>query len=63
MSDYKIITTPFLSGTKFENEKDTPLVDFKLYRHLMGIILYLTKSHSNLSYIIGAVYTYMEEPH
>lgn len=27
MSDYKPTPTPFLSGVKFEDGKDTPLVD------------------------------------
>ena len=31
MSDCKPIATPFLSGIKLENGKDTPLVDCTLY--------------------------------
>ena len=63
MSDCKPTTTPFLSGIKLENGKDTPLVDCTLYRQLVGSLLYLTHSRPNLSYVVGAVSRYMQEPH
>lgn len=63
MSDCKPKTTPFLPGIKLENGKDTPLVDWTLYLQLVGILLDLTHSHPNLSYAVGAVYRYMQEPH
>eukprot|EP00253_Pinus_taeda_P025750 PITA_25750 len=51
MSDCKPAATPFLSGIKLENGKDTPLVDFTLYRQLVGSLLYLTHSCPDLSYV------------
>jgi hypothetical protein len=63
MSDCKPTTTPFLSGIKLEDGKDTPLVDCTLYRQLVGSLLYLTHSHPDLSYAVGAVSRYMQEPH
>lgn len=63
MSDYKPKTTSFLSGIKLENGKDTPLVDCTFYRQLVGSLLYLTHSCPDLSYAVGAVSIYMQEPH
>eukprot|EP00253_Pinus_taeda_P023541 PITA_23541 len=63
MSDCKPAATPFLSGIKLENGKDTPLVDCTLYRQLVGSLLYLTHSRPDLSYVVGAVSRYMREPH
>eukprot|EP00253_Pinus_taeda_P019211 PITA_19211 len=63
MSDCKPTATPFLSGIKLENGKDTPLVDCTLYRQLVGSLLYLTHSRPDLSYAVGAVSRYMQEPH
>ena len=62
-SDCKPATTPFLSWIKLENGKDTPLVDCTLYRQLVGSLLYLTHSRLDLSYAVGAVSRYMQEPH
>ena len=55
--------TPFLFGVKLEDGGDTPLADCTRYRQLVGSLLYLTHSHPDLSYAIGAVSRYMQEPH
>jgi hypothetical protein len=44
MIDYKSSPTPFLSGVKLEDGRETPLVDNTLYKQLVGIMLYLTHS-------------------
>jgi hypothetical protein len=63
MTDYKSTSTPFLSGVKLEDGGDTPLVDNTLYKQLVGILLYLTHSRPDLSYAVGAVSRFMQEPH
>jgi hypothetical protein len=63
MIDYKFAPTPFLSGIRLEDGGDTPLVDNALYRKLVGILLYLTHTRSDISYVVGAVSRYMQEPH
>lgn len=63
MSDCKPTNTPFLSGINLENGKDTPLVDYTLYRQLVGSLIYLTHSCPDLSYVVGEVSRYMQEPH
>ena len=63
MTNCKPTATPFLSGVKLEDGGDTPLVDHARYRQLVGSLLYLIHSHPDLSYVVGAVYRYMQEPH
>ena len=63
MADCKPAPTPFLSGVRLEDGGDTPLVDSTLYRQLVGSLLYLTHSRPDLSYAVGAVSRYMQEPH
>ena len=63
MTDCKPAPTPFLSGVRLEDGGDTPLVDSTLYRQLVGSLLYLTHSRPDLSYAVGAVSRYMQEPH
>jgi hypothetical protein len=63
MTYCKYSLTPFLSGVKLEDGRETPLVDNRLYRQLLGTLLYLTHSRPDLSYAVGAVSRFMQEPH
>jgi hypothetical protein len=63
MTYCKSSLTPFLSGVKFEDGGDTPLVEKKLYDQLVGIFLYLTHSRPDLLYAVGVVSKFMQEPH
>jgi hypothetical protein len=63
MIDCKFSLTPFLSGVKLEDGGETPLVDNTLYRQLVGSLLYLTHSRPDLSYAVGVVSRFMQEPH
>jgi hypothetical protein len=63
MTDCKSALTPFLSGVKLEDGRETPLVDSTLYRQLVGSLLYLTHSKLYLSYAVGAVSRFMQETH
>jgi hypothetical protein len=63
MTNCKSAPTPFLSGIRLEDGEDTPLVDNTLHRQLVGSILYLTHTCPNISYAVGAVSRYMQEPH
>jgi hypothetical protein len=63
MTDFKSALTPFLSRVKLEDGGDTPLVDNTLYKQLVGILLYLTHYKPDLSYAVGAVSRFMQEPH
>jgi hypothetical protein len=63
MTDCKSAPTPFLLGVKLEDGGDSPLVGNTLYKQLVGSLLYLTHSRLDLSYAIGAVSRFMQEPH
>jgi hypothetical protein len=63
MIDDKSARTPFPLGVKIEDGRDTPLVDNTLYINLVGILMYLTHSRPDLSYAVGTVSRFMQEPH
>jgi hypothetical protein len=62
MTDCKSTPSPFLSGVKLEDRGETPLVDNTLYIQLVGSLLYLTHSKLDLSYEVGTVSRFMQEP-
>jgi hypothetical protein len=59
MKNCKFSSTPFLSGVKLEDGKETPPVDITLYRQVVGSLLYLTHSRTDLSYTVGIVSWFM----
>jgi hypothetical protein len=63
MTDCKSALTPFLSGVELEYGGETPLVDITLYKQLVGSLLYFTQSRLDLSYAVGVVSRFMQEPH
>jgi hypothetical protein len=63
MTDYKSAPTPFLSGVKHEDGGETPLVESRLYRQLVGSLVYLTHSRPDLSYAVNTVSKFMRDLH
>jgi hypothetical protein len=63
MMDCKSSPTPFLFGIRLEDGGDTPIVDNTLYRNLVGSLFYITHTHPSISYVVGEVSRYMQEPH
>jgi hypothetical protein len=59
MTDCKSALTPFLSGVRLEDGRETPLVNITLYRQIVGSFLYLTHSRPDLSYAVGIVSRFM----
>ena len=53
----------FFSGIKLRYFGASPLVDNLLYIQLVRILLYLTHSLPDLSYVIGVLSRYMHPPH
>jgi hypothetical protein len=63
MTYCKPYPTPFQSGVRLEDVGASPLVDCTRYQQLVGSLLYLTHSRPDISYVVGSVYRYMQEPH
>ena len=59
MEDCKATPFPFLSGIRLEEGGSTPLVDITLFRELIVILLYLTHSILDISYIVSDDPRYM----
>ena len=55
MAECKESKSPFLSGIKLHEFGNSPLVDFTLYKKLLGILLYLTHTRPDLSYVVSVV--------
>jgi hypothetical protein len=63
MTECKPIGSPLFSGVRLEDGVTTPLVDSTLYWQLVGSLLYLTHTRTDLSYAVSVVSRYMQEPH
>jgi hypothetical protein len=62
MDDCKPTPSPFQYGFKLSATCTSPDVDATLYRQLVGILLYLTHTHPDLSFVVGLVAQYMKTP-
>ena len=63
MEHCKLAPSPFQSRVKLSATCISPEVDATLYCHLVGSILYLTHSCPDLSFSVGHVSRYMQNPH
>eukprot|EP00253_Pinus_taeda_P008785 PITA_08785 len=63
MEDCKPTPSPFQSGAKISVTSTSPEVDATLYLHLVGKLLYLTPTHLDLSFVVGLVAWFMQNPH
>ena len=63
MVEFKAAPFPFLLGINLEDGDSTPLVGATLYRKFIGIIMYLTRSQTEISYTGNVVPSYMHNPH
>ena len=63
MSDCKPCNTPCEVGLKWSTNSTQKKVDGKLYRQLVGNLLYLTITRPDIAYAVGIVSRYMADPH
>ena len=63
MSDCKASKSPFLFGIKLHEFGNSSLVDFTLYRNLVGSLLYLTNTRPDLYYVVSVVARHMNQKH
>eukprot|EP00253_Pinus_taeda_P033296 PITA_33296 len=62
MEDCKPAPSPFQSGVKLSVSCISPEVDATLYRQLVGKLLYLTHTRPDLSFVVGLVDRFMQNP-
>ena len=55
--------TPFLSGVKLEEADSSPMVNNTLYRQLIGCLLYLTHTRTDIYNAVSVDSIYMDHPH
>ena len=55
--------TPFLSGVELEETNSTPLENNTLYKQLVGCLLYLTHTRTDIYYAVSVAYRHIEQPH
>jgi len=63
MADCNPTPTPFQLGVVLSTTCTTPSVDATLYRQLVCSLLYLTHSHPNISFVVGFVSCFSQDPH
>lgn len=63
MLDCKASPTLFQSGVTLSTSYSSPLVDATLYRQLVGSLLYLTHTCLDLSFAVGLVSQFSQDPH
>jgi hypothetical protein len=63
MEDSKPTPSPFQSGVKLDATCTSPEFDATLYCYLVGSLLYLTHTCSDISFVVGLVARYMQTPH
>eukprot|EP00253_Pinus_taeda_P006817 PITA_06817 len=62
MEDCKPAPSPFQSGVKLSVSCTFPEVDATLYRQLVGKLLYLTHTRPDLSFVVGLVARFLQNP-
>jgi hypothetical protein len=55
--------TPMQAKLKLKRESDSSGVDATMYRSLVGSLMYLTHTRTDLAFAVGYMSSYMEEPH
>ena len=63
VEDCKPTPSPFQSGAKLSITCTSPEVDATLYRQLVGKLLYLTHTRPDLSFVVGLIARFMQNPH
>src|SRR5882757_6614653 len=63
MAEFRPAPFLFLSGINLEEGKHTPPMDCTIYRQLIGSLLYLTHSRTDICYAMNVVSRYMQQPH
>ena len=63
MAECKAAKSPFLSGIKMHEFGNSPLVDIRRYRKLVGILLSVNHTRPDLSYVVSDIEINMHHTH
>ena len=63
MANCKVDPFPLLSEVSLEEGKNTPPMDYTIYRQLIGSLIYFTHSWPDICYAMNVVSRYMQQPH
>eukprot|EP00253_Pinus_taeda_P002414 PITA_02414 len=63
MEDCKLAPSPFHSRAKISVTCTSPKVDATLYRQLVGKLFYLNHTLPDLSFVVGLIARFMQNPH
>jgi hypothetical protein len=62
MEDSKHVSTPMVTGCKLSKDDDSPNVDQRSYRSMIGSLLYITTSHPDIMHVVRMVGRYQAAP-
>jgi hypothetical protein len=62
MEDSKPVGTPMVTGYKLSKNDDSPDVDQRSYRSMIGSLLYITASRPDIMHVVGMVGRFQSAP-
>ena len=62
MNNCKPIATPLATNEKLQAEDGAPKVDGKMYRSLVGSLIYLTNTRPDIVYPVSLISRFMQSP-
>jgi hypothetical protein len=62
MEDSKPLGTPMVTRCKLRKNDDSPNVDQRSYRSMIGSLLYITTSHPDIMHVVGMVGRFQSSP-
>ena len=62
MLDYGAMTTPMTTNMKLLNGDTSETVDATLYIHIIGSLMYLTNTRSDICFVVNTLSQYMVNP-
>ena len=62
MENCKPVNIPMVMGQKLAKDDGAPRVDGRTYRSLIGSLMYLTATHSDIVFVVNYLSRFMQDP-